>query len=89
MSEDKVVPIREGIAEINEAEGKSPEDMLLEALEQIRSGEMKATQISIIALNQGSNGEDYDLHFKHSFMRRSELISLLEVGKTIMIEEIT
>lgn len=66
----------------------TPEEVLLEAIEMIKSGEIKATQIAIVALDKGVSEDDYNVHIKNSLMRSSELISLFEVAKRVMIEEV-
>ena len=85
---NKVVSIKGGAIDGSVDLEITPEEVLLEALENLRSGEIEATHIAIIALDRGFDGEGYDLHIKNSLMRNSELVCLFEAAKTVMMREL-
>lgn len=63
----------------NSARHISPEQVLEEALRRLRSGEWKASQLMVIALNNGDGEFDFD--WLQAGMRTSEIVALLEVVK--------
>jgi hypothetical protein len=67
----------------------SPLDMLSQAYKEIKSGEVTANKLVIIALDTGAEGEDYETSLFMCNIKTSEVIALLEVIKQGGIKSIT
>lgn len=59
----------------------SPAEMLRDAARALDAGEETATSALVLFLDAGVDGETYDVNFRASNMRCSEMLALLEVAK--------
>lgn len=63
----------------------SVEQMLSDALREITSGERMATKAIVLFLDDSN--ESYKVGYHNAGLSASQIISLLEVGKAVMLEE--
>jgi len=65
---------------------RSPEQMLIEALEEVRSGAWSGNKKMLI-LTVDEEDNQYSVNFMQAGMRMTQCISLCEVGKILFLTE--